>query len=88
MTFSPYPGFDPCDGAEPHVELSRDNPFRVAPLAILDGPNGMSREPSHEAAILTVLLLDREGVARFQSEARPVRRALGRFFRFRRGRHA
>lgn len=24
--FVPFTGFDPCDGFEPHVDLSRDNP--------------------------------------------------------------
>lgn len=30
--FSPYPGFDPLDSAEPHVRLSRDNPVAHADL--------------------------------------------------------
>jgi hypothetical protein len=44
MTFSPYPGFDPCDGAEPRVELSHDNPCRASdPRAACATPARVSR---------------------------------------------
>lgn len=33
LAFRPYPGFDPCDGAEPHVALAMDNPIRRNPCA-------------------------------------------------------
>lgn len=26
--FIPHPGFDPCDGADPRVDLAMDNPTR------------------------------------------------------------
>jgi hypothetical protein len=32
-TFAPFPGYDPCDGAEPHVKLARDNPCAPTPAA-------------------------------------------------------
>lgn len=35
--FSPYPGFDPCDGDDPRVTLSRDNPCRPMPAFLDDG---------------------------------------------------
>ena len=45
--FSPYPGFDPCDGEEPGVRLSRDNP--CLPARERDGAPGSGPVLSYHA---------------------------------------
>jgi hypothetical protein len=53
MTFAPSPNFDPCDGADPRVELSADNPCRCFEPRGTDSAAGLSRrgpDPSPDAS--------------------------------------
>lgn len=51
--FAPFPGFDPGDGLEPHVELSRDNPCGAPSGAMIDDPRpvGNRDTPGDEPAL-------------------------------------
>jgi hypothetical protein len=49
MTFAPSPNFDPCDGADPRVELSRDNPCKPSDPR---GPDTAGLSPAGEQSLL------------------------------------